>query len=334
MTAHSPRNGLAATLMLTAVLLASTSPAAAYITSAHDHPLIFNATLRLGMAGGFLALTIALYGTLPLNVAREFIRRPSALVHWGPAAAMFGTTDYLFYALATQRIGPAAAVPLMETWPALVIIVGALATRGSRRYTTQPLRAALAAAAAITGVALVIASQDGSLSSLLPGNTAANTLLGAALALGAALTLAPVTIAIRWCEEMAAAPVHSAPRNPIVYIGLLNAAVSLASSAAYAAGAAAAHETAPAQAIAIPLLCGLLTQAAGAMAWRVANHLTDRLNLNLILFGLPAAAQAWIFLLGGLTTARPGYLLLGTALIIAANTAAAVIPTQRTRPKT
>ena len=114
-TAHTPRNGLAATLMLTAVLLASTSPAVAYITSAQDHPLVFNASLRLGMAGGFLALTIALYGRTPFTVLREFVRRPAPLVHWGPTAAMVGTTDYLLYTLANQRISPDAAVPLMET---------------------------------------------------------------------------------------------------------------------------------------------------------------------------------------------------------------------------
>ena len=187
----------------------------------------------------------------------------------------------------------------------------------------------MAGPAAVTGVALVMASQEGSLTSLLPGNTGPGTLLGAALALGAALTLAPVIIAIRWCEDMAASPRHAAPRNPIIYIGLLNAAVSLIVAAVYTAGTAAAHETAAASAMAIPFLCGLLTQGTGAMAWRVANHLTDRLNLNLILFGLPAAAQAWIFLLRGLTAARPDYLLLGTALIIAANAAAAVIPPKR-----
>lgn len=56
------------------------------------------------------------------------------LLHWGPAAAAFGTADYVLYTLATRHIDPGAAVALMETWPAMIIVVGSLATRGTGRY--------------------------------------------------------------------------------------------------------------------------------------------------------------------------------------------------------
>lgn len=179
---------------------------------------------------------------------------------------------------------------------------------------------------------MVIASQEGSLSGLIPSHRTAGTLLGAALALGAGLTLAPVPLAIRWCETTSAGRSGAARHLPVVYIRILNAAASLAGSGIYTAAAVATSERAGATEMAIPLLCGLLTQAAGGMAWRVANHLTDQLNLNLILFGLPAAAQAWIWLMGGIAVARLDYLLLGTALVAVANAGAAVRLKGRGKP--
>ena len=319
--------------MLAAVLLASTSPAAAYISSAHEHALVFNASLRLGMAGGFLAITLAFYRGETLREIRYLANNPRLLLQWGPATVIVATADYLLYALATRHINPAAAVALMETWPAMIIVTGSLATRGTGRYRLQPGRAALAGAAAVTGAALIIASQEGSLGSLIPSQRTAGTLLGAALALGAGLTLAPVPLAIRWCETTAATRDRTKAHLPVLYIGVLNAAASLAASGLYTVAATATGERTTAAAVVFPLACGLLTQAAGALAWRVANHLTDQLNLNLILFGLPAPAQTWIWLLGGLSAARLDYLLLGTALVAAANAGAAVRLGRRARKR-
>ena len=309
--------------MLAAVLLASTSPVAAYLSSAQEHPFTFNASLRLGMAGGFLMVTLALYRGAVLREAMHLARNPRLLLRWGPAAALIGTGDYMLYALATRHIGPGAAVALMETWPAMVIIVGALSSRNTGRYRLQPARAALAGTIAVAGVVMVIAGQEGSITGLLSGHGAQATLIGSTLALGAGLTLAPVTLAIGWCESVSTSRNPAHRHLPVVYIGLLNSAVSLAGSGVYAAGAAAAERPDTA-AVLIPLACGLLTQGVGAMAWRVANHLTDRINLNLILFGLPAAAQLWIWMLGGLAAANTGYLVAGTALIVAANAGAAL----------
>ena len=318
------RNGTAAALLLAAVLLASTSPAAAVIADGDQTPFLFNASLRLGTAAGFAAITIGIFRGRLAGELRNLARCPELLREWGPLAAVVGTLEYTLYAMATKNIDPAIAVTLMETWPAMIIAVGTMRSRNTGRYKPMSKRTA-AAAGATVGAALLVASQHGSIASLWPSTSrdGENILLGAVLALASAATLAPTPIAIGWCEKAAAVlreKCDSSTRDlPILCIGTLMVTGCLTGAALNGAAAAVTGEKITAHAVTAPLICGILTQGPGAMAWRVANTLTDNPNLNIILFGLPVMGMAWIWLLGAVSVESTELLLAGTALIVDAN---------------
>ena len=243
--AMEPRNGTAAALMAAAVLLASTSPAAAVLSDSHENPFLFTASLRLGMAASFMLITLATFRQKAMRELRSLASNPKTLLTWGPAAALLSTMDYTLYSMSTQHMNPAISVIIMETWPAMIIATATVAHRKSGRYQRlSPSRTAAAMTLATSGVTLVALSQHGDLHSTWQNSHTMAT--GVLLALAAAATLAPTPITIGWAEQKARKSAQACGENQgnltLIYVGLVMALASGTGAALHGAASAASGE--------------------------------------------------------------------------------------------
>ena len=227
--------------------------------------------------------------------------------------------DTSLFALSVRFANVAVNAVLYETWPIVfVLLVGRLFKSESRWQKITVRRFALFLASFV-GAVLVITSQpvgeDNDCSVL-------SVAVGVSLALAAASLTCLNAFGFRWTADFVAllsARIEERRSLEMFSTVLGLAVINAVSLPANAAIAIASGEVLALTPIMLGAMGGLLVGAASVIFWRWGNLISDRLELNAVIYLTPALSLIWLFALGLVGEIRVGLLLAGVLAIVAAN---------------
>ena len=316
------RNRVAIGFMLAAVVGYSLIPLAIALSGGAENPFYFNASMNVGICVGLMAFLATAYRSQIRNkevlnlVRRRAYSLPFALV----AVNNFG---YAMFALSARFIDISVTAILYEISPIFVILLTAWLFRDEKRFNRLNQATLGLTLLAFFGVGFVIASQTGGFGnfdnlSLLP------LAFGALLAVAAAILASFSAVGLKWGVDLSEEIPPDARQDKsdslielfcVVVAGVIAncVAIPLSVLAGLANG-----ETLSGDIWAIGLAAGVFANAAPTILWRMSNLLTTDLGVYAIGYLAPIFALAWLFAFS-LVEARPDFLIIGAAGIIAAN---------------
>ncbi len=314
--------------MFVAVLLLPFLPLAVARSGGVDSPLLFNATMRMGIVLGCLVALAAGYRSLLVNAGVCSIIARSA-VRWTMFFSLLSYFDLAFLAASAQFVDISVSAVLYELWPILMIILMARLFRlGQYRRNFRAMAPSLVVVFA--GVGFVVASQTGGLAL---GDAGFSTLaVGLGLAVAAALASSFSAFTFRWARDLVdrlrAVPVAGLGGAPVagytpgslaIFGVIVGYMLSSLASGVVTLGLGVAWGEAMSLDLVVVAGGGGLLIAAGGVLFRIANTLTDNLGVNALGYVTPAASLVWLAFFLGIGVARVDFLIVGTAAIVAAN---------------
>ena len=154
------------------------------------------------------------------------------------------------------------------------------------------------------------------------GRGGANLAIGVFLALGAVFLATLPAYGFRWAADLASdLSRNHERRNRLELFGVIIglAIHSLPSLFFVASAGFARNEPISSNVMIYGVAGGLLLQAFGGILWRRANLIASNLEINVLGYFTPALALGWLFAFSQVGDIGIGYLLIGVAIIIAAN---------------
>ena len=326
------RNRAAVFFMLAAVIGFSLTPPLIAVFRASEAPFLFNAAIYFGQAAfifAFLAKTNR--RVFASGDAWKLIgRRAATPKFWGMAAAY---SNFGFFALSTRFIDVSMTTILFGTWPIFMVIFIGWLFRRERRYKRITPEMLAMILVGLSGFAFVVLSQSERQRDLIFAGAFGEfdwtrLALGVAFAMVAVALTAVSSYAFRWGVDLseglsrivrsgenrdsmelsgvltgiAIASLAAVPLN--IAIGLLNG--ESASSIGFAG-------------LAVAFLFGMAADGGGTIGYRYSNLLTNNLGVNAMTYATLPLSLAWLVLLSQVAVARPDFLIIGAAGIIAAN---------------
>lgn len=328
--------------MLLGALGLSLLPLATVWADGGDSPFRFGLLLRTGFTAGcviFLLLTTAgqrgLDRRLLLRMATIKLRRDLAVLTgrrrtaWrerlAAAALPLGALhafDYAFFAWAVGYVDVAVAAVLYELWPLTLVFLTARLL--GARYAPLTWRRWLPLLTAFGGAGCAIYGRHGEF--ILTAATG----YGTGLILVGVATTTLAAFSFRWGADLnreLAAVAGSRGESRLRELCCVMLAHAFGSTLALPLiGAAAVLDSSSSAqdsggtALA---LAGGLVMALASVCLRQANVLTRNLGINAVAYGAPLFSLAWLYLASATDIAQPVWLLLGAALVVAANLLAA-----------
>ena len=307
--------------MLLATLTISLIPFSIHMTQGSETPFLFNAWLKVGVAGGCAAFLVIHRSPLGL----QHIRPTAQMIFTSPAnipilLAMLGSIDYALFAWSTAFIQIPAAVIIFEMHPIILILTTSWLFRKTARYQRLGTSISIPLLLCILGLVFANASQVEHLSDLNPGFIR-ESLLGMAILTPAIASTALTVFGIRWGVTLSSElSQREAPRVPelhCVVLGLL--IICLASLPLTLIPAVITHESMRFQDAFTACATGLTANAVASISWRKFTLITNNLGTNAIAFAAPVLSIIWLYWIGNVQVPRWDYLLIGAAAIILAN---------------
>ena len=317
---NGPSNQTATAYMLAAVICYSTVPL--FVAwGGEDGPFLFGALWRVGHLLGAALFLILAYRPLLFNRDNwKAISRRSLsmdMLWW-----IICYSGVAWFAWSAELVDISVTAVLYETWPIILIALTGRLFRRERRYRSVSKWTLALPVMAFVGFVLVVLSQSGGFASF--GESSLMTLaFGVALALAASAATSLNSFGFRWGASLAKdLPVrHHRKRDSLELFG--NVVGSLVSHVfaipALALAGFARGESANSETVMFGVLGGALAAGAAGIVWRKANLMTRDLRINAIAYATPALALIWLLALSIVGDVRLDYLLIGAALIVAAN---------------
>lgn len=307
-------------LMLLGAGFSAAIPALLALGGGVDAPFMFNAWASVGAIAGYAVLGALVGGRsfFSRGFWREVLRRAPGM------ALALGTATNFNYALvgfAASFAGIAAAAALYESWLLFALAGGALLSRRRERVECAMFGIL---GAGLLGGALVLAARIGGFG--FEGATAIVLALGCCLALGAA-AIGGIGVAyeIRWGAAFSREV--GMPRydvNELCCIAVMYAFGNMVALPIKAIVGIIRGEGLGVEGIMFGLAAGACI-AGAALCWRAANARLATGAVNALWQIAPLGAIGLLLALGLADVARADYLVVGGAIIAAANIAAGII---------
>ena len=311
-------------LMLLAAALYSLTPLAVHYAGAGGAPFLFNLGWRAGAALGFAGFLA--FGCRGLFFSRAvwaaLLPRFRRWEFWAVAAAYF---DLALFAMAVRYVDVAAAVIVAALSPLFLVLVVWLSRGGAGVYRKPAPGLFGLMLLAFSGFALVALGESGGVSGLFAGPGGVPLWAGLLLALASAAVAALNGFSFRWGRELKAGLPDAARRRygdgTVDLFGVVAAglAANLAALPFSLGFGLLLGETVSGGMLGFSLVGGALLYPAAGVAWRKANLVAHNLGVNAIGYLRPALSLVWLAPVAGVDVARPGYLVVGVALVVLAN---------------
>ena len=233
--------------------------------------------------------------------------------------ATIGSMDYAAFVWSVQYLHITVAAVLYETGPIATIFVIAWLFRKNDRYRKiTPLTLALVLMSMAGFLMSVLSQSDdsGLFKSLFNWNSAA----GITLVITATLLSSITAFGFRWGTELSRklAPGEEEKSRELCFVVLAFFVASVVVAAFSTLVGIAAGESVQGPGLGISFAAGVLVGIAN-ITWRKANLITKNLGVNAITYGTPVLSLVWLYWIAETQVARWDYLLIGAAVIIAAN---------------
>ena len=309
--------------MLIASIAFSLLPLVVNLAGGAQAPFLFNAWLRLGVAGGCLVFLIVSFRGGHLRVEdvvlvgkRLFVWPANAPIIW----AVAGSLDYALFAWSVKFIDITVAAILFEMYPVGIILFASWLFRGEMRYRRVTVTTAFLISLSMVGLVFANVSQVSGFGVVGPAFLW-RSLIGVALVAAAIVAVSLSVFGLRWGADLSAelsrGPEVRSLELYCVVIALL--AVSLFSIPVSLGVGLAAGESISSDALVIGVAGGVLANAVASIAWRKSVLMTDNLGINAIGFAIPVMSLLWLYLIADACVARWDYLVIGAAAIVTAN---------------
>ena len=288
---------------------------------AEESPFVFSSAWRVGLSTGYaLILSLAFRETLFSRKALKAIL--SRTVSFSMLLWIANSLWTAVFAWSTQYISVATATALCEAWPALLAVFTSWLFRRERRWREITPKTLIMFAAAFLGIALVIAAQVGGVGALVSLNSdLRDTAKGVGLATVATVLLTLRAFGFRWTVDLASdlSDGESGRRMEMFGVAVGVSVSSLLALPFTAVTGFARGEFITASATAYGSLGGLLLGCLGTFCWRIANLTARDLGINAMAYLTPALSLVWLFAFNQIGEVDVFLLILGIAVIIAAN---------------
>ena len=237
-------------------------------------------------------------------------------------ANLTGQAEFIALGLTMTMADPGVCSVLYQTYHIHFALFTAWLFRREGRYRgTGPGTVALMAAAA-AGAALVVLSERGA---RIHGG--AQALAGAGAALAAGILSATAAGNSRWSFLTARGiPGGDTMEKEMAMVLTVAALTNLAAMPLIWAPGAILGEEWNTAAAGWGTVCGLVVNVPANILWRRANVITSNLGVNAVPYAGTALSLEWLTLMGRTSVRSPGLMVLGAALIIAANAAINLMP--------
>ena len=310
--------------MLAAVLAWSIVPLVFARSGGIESPFLFNAAWRLGIAVSGLLIFWVFFRPIILNrLVWTTIRRH--LLRWAMLLAVLNSFQYALFSWATRFIDVSIAAVLLELWPIMVILFMArllTAQRGYRKNITSILPLL---AVAFAGLGFVVASQAGGFQ--IGGNSASTMIKGFSLALAAAIVGALDAVTFRWGQDVADQLQKDGMiadtfdlGNLTLFGSIVAYAITSIPGTVISSGIGIARgETISLGVVVIGVAGGVILHGTGNFLFRRANLNTTNLGVNALGYLTPAISLILLAIFYEINVAKPSYLVIGTAAIVASN---------------
>ena len=327
------RNRAAMFYMLPTVALGSLIPLMFVWGSGEDSPFLFNAAWRFGLVVGCAAFLLMAYPKISLDRKTLGVILPR-LLSWAVLFTVIGNFDYTLFTWSLRFVDVSVSAILVEMWPIfLALLVYRLL---GERYKPISLELIGLSALCLFGVAFVVNSQLGG-SETHPPQPAYMVAIGSALAIGGALVAALTAFAFKWSADLSgelakrlglragdgsASQASESDRGgelELFCIVTAYLAGGLISSPINAAAGLLSGETIALTSLAIGLSGGILVQASASVLLRKSLLTTRDLGVSSMIYAVPALSLGWLWAFSKVDIARPDFLIIGAAGIIAAN---------------
>ena len=329
------RNRAAMLYMLPTVALGSLIPLMFVWGNGEDSPFLFNAAWRFGLVTGCAAFLLMAYPKVLLDRRTLGVIWPR-LLSWAVVFTVIGNFDYTLFTLSLRFVDVSVSAILVEMWPIfLALLVHRLL---GERYKPVSLELIGLSALCFFGVAFVVSSQIGGSETQSSSTSAYMVAIGSALALCGALAAALTAFAFKWSVDLSGElatrlGVRAGGRRAsqssesarvkgelelfcIVVAYLIG---GLISSPINAAAGLFSGETIALTSLAIGMSGGILVQASASILLRKSLLTTRDLGIGAMIYAIPALSLGWLWAFSKVDIARPDFLIIGAAGIIAAN---------------
>lgn len=279
-----------------------------------DSPYLFNARARAVMAAGMLLALATVYRRDLIRHRRTLLANRGLLWPAGTLSLLLNGMDSGLYAHTAAYVDLSTAYILMNSHPIALIVLTAWLDRGTGRTALNPKTTLILALACTGGVAALTAAEAGGFANMATGKLWPDLPTGYTPALAALISVAVTAVAIQWAWQAGT---------------VLSAQTSGEISQRRAAGLATGESLSNSQALWGFFITGLLVQTPSSVTWHSALLLTDRININALLYLISPATLALQWATGLMNVPRPEYAWAGAAIILSANAAAAALNHRR-----
>lgn len=318
-------NRAAIGFMLIAVLIFSLIPLVIDISGGTEHPFLFNAAWKIGIAAGCLSFLAIRYPrfTLRAHVLRTI---GYGMFCFSMLLVIVGRFNIALFALAMQFIDVSVAAILFETWPLFLIPLTAWLFRGESRYRKITPTTFSLLILGFAGFGFVVISQPGEIK-WNKDDSSAMLIVGVLLAVAGSMMTAMTSFLYKWSSTLSKEINKNAPTPQdtlnesglVLFCVVAGFAISNILSAFLNVGVGVAREeVADIALLKIGLIAGTVSSIAG-ICLRWSNMITKNLGVNAISFATPIFALLWLWFFSRVGVANSNYLVIGAAAIIAAN---------------
>ena len=311
--------------MIGAVLFYSLGPVAFIVGGGTEAPFFFNAGWRFGSASGSL-LILGIFFWHILIKPRVIGLSLRSVASWMMLGALPVNFDYAFFSSSSRFIDPSIAAVLLEMGPILIILLTGLLLREGGGYRTKVSSMIPFLVIAFVGLLFLITAENGGFS--LDDTHLSELAIGLGLGLLSAVSVATVAFQFRWGRDLGIKLTSLVPevrsRASLIIFGAIVAQVigsfvgaMLSAGIGFTVGETMGTEVL--EYVGYGFVGGILIHAPGAVLFRTANLLTNNLGINALAYITPVFSLCWLALVSEIGVARPDFLIIGAAAIVAVN---------------
>ena len=325
LSSSSQTNVAPTVFMIGAVLFYSLGPIVFIVGGGTEAPFFFNAGWRFGSAFGSL-LILGIFFWHVLVKPRVIGLSLRSVASWMMLGALPVNFDYAFFSSSARFIDPSIAAVLLEMGPILIILLTGLLLREGGRYRTKASSMIPFLVIAFVGLLFLITAESGGFS--LDDTHLSELAMGLGLGLLSAVCVATVAFQFRWGRDLGIKLAGLVPevrsRASLIIFGAIVAQVIgsfvgavLSVGIGFAVGETMGTELL--EYVGYGFVGGILVHAPGAVLFRTANLLTNNLGINALAYITPVFSLCWLALISEIGVARPDFLIIGAAAIVAVN---------------
>ncbi len=322
-------NKSALRFMLITVLVSSAFPFVFALGNASAAPFLFNALMNFSAVIAGLFFLTWFHRTKRQN---QTSRETLAVIYskfftpeffWMSVARF----QHIFFAMSLAYINVAIASVLAAIKPLVVVFFLSLLFKKSARYQKITLSKSLLFVLAFIGAALVVASQSESFGSIARDLLNRNTVIGTLLVLFSALVGG---MGVPYSLKLgAAASEKKGKADELFFTMAILVFVWFVTSALFLIFGLTSNETFADIDITPPIVFGFFGMGLSAILSRAANFKTTNLGINALRYLTPILTLIWLGFASLIDVPHLDWLVIGSAVIIAANLLLNFKPTNR-----